>query len=308
MQEQILKLLERKNYAPSNVAQLAQQLGLPPQQRRPLQSTLDSLEQSGQVVRTKGDRYIKSREADLLAGVIHINRQGKGFFEPDDPRLKEIVIPESVTVNRACTATVSWCGATFVLSRWAERASAHGPARWCAFWNDSARNWSARCRKAGNFSTSCPMTRACPHDIYVPPARDVGRPAQVGDKVVVELRDWQSRHTNPEGEITEVLGAPDEEGVDMLSVLRHYDLPLRFPTKVLQEARSLARAHSSGEPTEAECAGRVDVRSHQVITIDPDDAKDFDDAILFATGRARSMAPLGSHRRCVPLREARQRA
>ena len=59
--------------------------------------------------------------------------------------------------------------------------------------------------------------------------RDVGRPARVGDKVVVELREWESRHTNPEGEIIEVLGAPDEEGVDMLSVLRQYDLPLHFP-------------------------------------------------------------------------------
>ena len=72
-----------------------------------------------------------------------------------------------------------------------------------------------------------------PHDIYVPPPRDVGRPANVGDKVVVELREWESRHANPEGEIIEVLGSPDEEGVDMLSVLRQYDLPLHFPKHVL---------------------------------------------------------------------------
>ncbi len=55
----------------------------------------------------------------------------------------------------------------------------------------------------------------------------------VGDKVVVELREWKSRHTNPEGEIIEVLGAPDAEGVDMLSVLRQYNLPLHFPKRVL---------------------------------------------------------------------------
>src|SRR5260370_7807493 len=78
-----------------------------------------------------------------------------------------------------------------------------------------------------------------PHDIYVPPARDVGRPANVGDKVVVELQEWDSRHTNPEGEIIEVLGPPDAEGVDMLSVLRQYQLPLHFPKNVLQEARAV---------------------------------------------------------------------
>jgi ribonuclease R len=113
-----------------------------------------------------------------------------------------------------------------------------------------------------------------PHDVYVPPARDAGRPARVGDKVVVELREWESRHTSPEGEIVEVLGAPDAEGVDMLSVLRQYDLPLHFPKNVL------AGAHAIGSTVDAkDFAGRVDCRSHQVITIDPDDAKDFDDAI-----------------------------
>jgi ribonuclease R len=113
-----------------------------------------------------------------------------------------------------------------------------------------------------------------PHDIYVPPPRDVGRPANVGDKVVVELHEWESRHTNPEGEIIEVLGSPDEEGVDMLSVLRQYHLPVHFPKEALHEARAIGTAISPSE-----LAGREDCRRHQVVTIDPDDAKDFDDAI-----------------------------
>ena len=63
-------------------------------------------------------------------------------------------------------------------------------------------------------------------------------------------------------------------------MLRHYNLPLHFPKKVLQEATALARAHPRGtEPVDAELQGRVDCREHNVITIDPDDAKDFDDAI-----------------------------
>jgi ribonuclease R len=113
-----------------------------------------------------------------------------------------------------------------------------------------------------------------PHDIYVPEPRDVGRPAHIGDKVVVDLREWESRNANPEGEIIEVLGAPDEEGVDMLSVLRQYNLPLHFPKTVLAEARAIG-----GEVMPQERQGREDCRSHQVVTIDPDDAKDFDDAI-----------------------------
>jgi ribonuclease R len=95
----------------------------------------------------------------------------------------------------------------------------------------------------------------------------------------VDLRAWESRHTNPEGEIVEVLGPPDAEGVDMLSVLRHYSLPLHFPKKVLLEAAAFAKTHPGGEPGVAELQGRVDCREHTVVTIDPDDAKDFDDAI-----------------------------
>ena len=96
----------------------------------------------------------------------------------------------------------------------------------------------------------------------------------VGDKVVVELREWESRNANPEGEIIEVLGAPDEEGVDMLSVLRQYDLPLHFPKTVLAEARAIG-----SQVSPRDLAGREDCRAQQVVTIDPDDAKDFDDAI-----------------------------
>jgi ribonuclease R len=112
------------------------------------------------------------------------------------------------------------------------------------------------------------------HDIYVPPPKDVGRALNVGDKVVVELREWESRQNNPEGEIIEVLGPPDAEGVDMLSVLRQYNLPLHFPKPVLHEARVIGVEVKAGD-----LAGRVDCRRHRVVTIDPDDAKDFDDAI-----------------------------
>ena len=103
---------------------------------------------------------------------------------------------------------------------------------------------------------------------------DVGRPARVGDKVVVELREWKSRHVNPEGEVVEVLGPPDAEGVDMLSVIRQYNLTLHFPPKVLQEANAVGH-----EVKPSDLAGRVDCRKHRVVTIDPEDAKDFDDAI-----------------------------
>jgi ribonuclease R len=277
MEQKLLKLLGRKDYRPSNAHQLLGQLSLRRNEFHELEDTLKRLERSGQIVRTKGDRFIVSREADLIPGIIRINRSGKGFLQPEQEGLKEIVVPEN--------ATATAMHGDRVLVRRDVRARATGRE------DEGSRGSVVRIlerkrtqlvgtlQRTNQFWYVIPDDPRIPHDVYVPPAKDVGREPLVGDKVVVELREWHSRNSNPEGEIIEVLGAADEEGVDMLSVLRHYDLPLHFPKQVLHEANTIAKARPLGEPTAAEVQGRVDAREHDVVTIDPDDAKDFDDAI-----------------------------
>jgi ribonuclease R len=273
VEEQILKLLGGKNYAPANVPELLRQLRWAPQRQQELQRVLAALESSGQITRTKGNRYIPSREADLIPGRLQINRQGKGFLQPDDADLKEIVIPPEATAT-------AWHGDR-VLVRLDSRRRDFRTG------NESPETGSVirilerkRVQMVGTLQRGKRFLYVIPddprmqQDIIVPPPSDVGRPANIGDKVVVELREWESRHVNPEGEIIEVLGAPGAEGVDMLSVLRQYHLPLHFPKNVLAEARAIGTSVSP-----AELVGREDCRTHQVITIDPDDAKDFDDAI-----------------------------
>src|SRR5208283_1848609 len=97
MEDQILRLLGRRDYVPANVPELLRQLRWLPNRQQELQQVLAGLERSGRITRTKGNRYIQSREADLIPGRIRINRQGKGFLQPDDPALKEIMIPEGAT-------------------------------------------------------------------------------------------------------------------------------------------------------------------------------------------------------------------
>ncbi|MBC8095671.1 MAG: ribonuclease R [Akkermansiaceae bacterium] len=274
MEEQILTILSGHDYSPANVPELLHLLRWPPHRQQELQSVLRQLEQAGRVARIKGNRYIQPREADLIPGRIQINRQGKGFLRPDDSALKEIMIPES--------ATSTALNGDHVLVRRDVKARAARPGQAPDQETGSIIRILERKRtqlvgtlqQSRQFLYVIPDDPRIPHNVYVPQPRDVGRPAHVGDKVVVELREWENRHTNPEGEIIEVLGAPDEEGVDMLSVLRQYDLPLHFPKNVLHEARANGTAV---QPHELQ--GREDCRAHQVVTIDPDDAKDFDDAI-----------------------------
>lgn len=280
IEPRILNLLGEQSYVPLNVPELLRRLRLPPHAQQELQHVLRDLEHSGRIARIKGNRYILPREADLIPGRIRMNRQGKGFLQPDDPALKEIAIPES--------ATATALHEDRVLVRRDVPPRGLRPEAPVPDTGTVVRVLKRRrtrivgtLQRSRQFLFVIPDDPRMPHDVYVPEPRDLGVPARVGDKVVVELRVWESRHLNPEGEIIEVLGAPDAEGVDMLSVLRHYDLPLHFPRPVLQEARAIeARVHPS------DLAGREDCRRHPVVTIDPDDAKDFDDAICLQRSSA----------------------
>ena len=272
MQERLLKLFRRKTYAPSDTPHLLKALKLPPRQAQRLQRELDELERRGEVARIKGDRYVLPRAADLVPGRIQITRRGRGFLLPDDPGLGEIAIrsadtsvamhDDRVLVRRDIRARGLRTGE--------EPAEAGVVVR---VLERRRTRLVGTLRRGREFLYVVPDDPRMVHDILVPAARDVGRAARDGDKVVVELGKWESSHASPEGTITEVLGPPTAEGVDMLSVLRQYDLPLKFPREVLREVRGFGT-----EVTQDDLEERKDCRKVPVVTIDPADAKDFDDA------------------------------
>ena len=109
-------------------------------------------------------------------------------------------------------------------------------------------------------------------DIFVPKGKIGG--AQDGDKVVVKMTDWKQGEKNPEGEIIQVLGVPGEHETEIHSILAQYGLPYEFPEEVEREAADLERNILDGE-----VAKRRDMRGVCTFTIDPKDAKDFDDAL-----------------------------
>ncbi len=111
-----------------------------------------------------------------------------------------------------------------------------------------------------------------PRDIQIP--RDSARKAEDGDKVVVRLRPWTNEHQNPEGTVEEILGRAGDARVEVLSVARSYGLPMAFPREVLRESE-----HLHDEISREEIASRLDYRTVTTVTIDPEDAKDFDDAL-----------------------------
>ena len=111
-------------------------------------------------------------------------------------------------------------------------------------------------------------------DVYV--AREDLNGATHGDKVVVELRKWEDEQQNPEGSVIEILGRSGDVRVEVVSVARSFGLPMSFPRNVESEAAKFGATIPTGE-----IAKRVDLRGTICFTIDPEDARDFDDAISY---------------------------
>ena len=109
-------------------------------------------------------------------------------------------------------------------------------------------------------------------DLFIPKNKING--AKDGEKVVVKMSAWKRGEKNPEGEIIEVLGSPGEHETEIHSILAEYGLPYEFPADVEREANELDR-----EIRSEEIARRRDMRETLTFTIDPKDAKDFDDAL-----------------------------
>ncbi len=123
-----------------------------------------------------------------------------------------------------------------------------------------------------NFAFLIPDGKFIPFDIFIPPGELEG--ATNGDKAIVKITRWPSRSKSPEGKVIEVLGAPGENDVEMHSILAEYDLPLRFPKHIDEEAGRIP-----DKITQQEIKKRKDYRNIPTFTIDPADAKDFDDAL-----------------------------
>lgn len=125
-----------------------------------------------------------------------------------------------------------------------------------------------------NFGFVVPDSNKMYADIFI--SQNKLNDAEDGDKVVAKMTDWPENSKNPFGKITQVLGKPGDHNTEIHSILLEYGLPYEFPKEVEEDAQKL-----SLEITEKEIAKRRDMRGDLTFTIDPKDAKDFDDALSF---------------------------
>ena len=132
--------------------------------------------------------------------------------------------------------------------------------------------WVGIFERSKNFGFVVTDNKLMPYDIFIP--KDKMNNAATGQKVLAKLTDWPEHSNNPFGEIVQILGKPGDNDVEMQSILSEYNFPLSFPKEVEKEASKI-----SYNLSKSELKKRRDFRDVFTLTIDPWDAKDFDDAI-----------------------------
>ena len=277
LENRLLRLLGRKHYVPAGADDITKKLGLSQAQAKEVRRELRGLVRSGRVVRLPDKRFALPADEDLIAGRILMNRRGGGRVVTTDASQPAI----DISPNAAGTAMHNDRVLVLVDStvsparRRGQRQPAGSGGKVVEVLERARTQVVGTLEKSRELWYVVPSDPRITHDIYLPKLGQAAKPkARRGDRVVVEITEWPSRHNAPEGKLVEVIGNPGAPGVDVESVIRQYELPTRFPGTVKAEARRLGT-----KVTEADRRGRRDCRRHLVVTIDPVDARDFDDAI-----------------------------
>lgn len=272
--DSLYQAISKDNYQPLNREGLARALKVPPRELADFSKLLDEEVAEGKLVSIRNGLYVLPIRVGLVAGKLQMNERGFGFLLADDYDGADIYIAREDTSN-------AFHGDRVLVRLNESPRGRRGEGRVSGQVIKVLRR--ARTQLVGTLQQTKLFYYVVPddsriiHDVYVPKPKLT---VPIGHKVVVKLSDWPSRNVNPEGVVTEVLGPPDAPGVDILSVMRKYELPTDFPNEVLEAARVIPTAIPKQE-----IAKREDFRKHFVFTIDPDDAKDFDDALSFIEHR-----------------------
>lgn len=263
--KKIYDLMCNELYVPMKEKELAILLQIPKEQRPELKEVLEALLDEEKITISKRGKYSKAEEKkDLVSGVFESHPKGFGFLRIEGEE-EDIFIPESEVNGALHMDTVEVRVLPAAKGKRKEgtivRILEHGTNRIVGTYEPSK-----------SFGFVVPDNQKILKDIYIPKERSKG--AVAGHKVVCEITDYGQKNRNPEGKVVEILGHINDPGVDILSIAKAYDFPIEFSEKMLHQAERVAK-----DVSEADRAGRLDVRDWQTVTIDGEDAKDLDDAI-----------------------------
>ena len=263
-QELILNFMKDENYTPMKAKEMAMILGVPKKEYNQFLDIIRYLEENYKIVKNRKNRYRLIGE-NFVEGIYRKNQRGFGFVKIDD-REDEIYIAKEDSLNAL--------NGDRVLIEITEEQNkvkrAEGKIK--KIIKHEKETVVGTFQESRNFGFVVPDDKAFGTDIFISKGKFLN--AKNNQKVVVKITKYPQKGKNAEGEIIEVLGSIDEAGVDMLSIIKEYDLPAEFPENVIEEAKKYGN-----KIDEKDIQNRIDCRQDVIFTIDGEDAKDLDDAV-----------------------------
>ena len=272
---QILKIFANAPFTAFNYKQIASKVGAYDKaQRQLVQATILEMAESKILVEEGRGKYKinpKHINDDLLpknyiVGTIDMKQTGKAYVIPQEEGREDVMIAPNYT-NHALH------GDTVKVLMFPQRKMHKPEGQVVEILQRAKTRFVGRIQKMDRFAFLVCDNRNMVVDIFVPLNDLAG--AEDGEKAVVEMTDWPQQMNNPVGRVVKRLGKPGDNNVEMQSILAEYDFPLDFPAEAEKEAAAIKA------PSKKDIEGRRDFRKTTTFTIDPADAKDFDDAVSF---------------------------
>ena len=264
--ERILAYMESEGYVPIKRRDMRAMLSVPQEDREKFENLINELIAEGRVFETKKGKLASPKDLQMATGTFIGHARGFGFVTPDAGG-EDIFIPASETMGAMQKDRVLYK----VLHKAEKGKKADGVIVRIL---DRGQQRIVGTFEAGSkgYGFVVADDKKIAKDIFI--SRENTKGAVTGHKVVVEITDYGEDRRNPEGKVIEILGHINDPGVDILSVIRRYELAVEFPEEVYAEIE-----HLGTEVAEADKKGREDLRDLLTITIDGADAKDLDDAV-----------------------------
>jgi len=267
MKERLLTFFNEKDAKPLSVDEIEEQMAIEgAEDFKELVKALNQLEESGELVRTRKNRYGLPEKMNLVLGKIQMHKKGFAFLLPEEEGLEDIYINPS-DLNSAMNGDK-------VLVRREKPTSSNGRAEGVVLriLERSVVEVVGTYDDNRNFGFVIPDDKRIPHDIFIP--KDKANGAVDGHKVIARITKYPEAWSSAEAEVTKILGHKNDPGIDIISIIYKHGITIDFPEEVLDQA---ANAPDTIAPEELE--GRKDLRDEVIVTIDGADAKDLDDAI-----------------------------
>ena len=259
----LLKLMRDELYIPMKEKELAIFLQVQANEREELSEVLKSLLLEGSISISKRGKY-KIAEHTPIIGVFVANKKGFGFVEIEGQE-EDYFIPADFVNNAMHGDTVE-----IVVMK--ASSGNRKEAKVITIIERAIKTIVGTYQESKSFGFVVADHTKFSTDIFISKERSKG--AVDGHKVVVEITDYGKKDKKPEGKVIEILGHINDPGIDILAIVKAFDLPCEFGDKILNQAERVAK-----EVSEADIAGRLDLREVMMVTIDGEDAKDLDDAV-----------------------------